>query len=160
MSMNYSEISALRRVQTIADYQFGAGAGVALFPEGCEFGLSRTKRIRYILFGGERLATVRAGDGRLTLSYAGALRLKAALKAPIFRVVIDESVVEFVERGKNAMAKHVVAADPGIRAGDEVLVVTPADDLAATGSASLSGEEMLAFNYGVAVNVRKGRDTS
>jgi len=41
-----------------------------------------------------------------------------------------------------------------------VLVVTPADDLVATGSAALSGEEMLAFNYGVAVNVRKGRDTS
>jgi uncharacterized protein with predicted RNA binding PUA domain len=160
VSMNYSETSALRRVRTIADYQFGAGAGSALFPEECEFRLSRTKRIRYVLLGGDRLATVRAGDGRLTLSYAGALRLKAALEPPVFRVVIDDAVVEFVEKGKNAMAKHVIAADPGIRAGDEVLVVTPADDLAATGSAALSGEEMLAFNYGVAVNVRKGRDTS
>jgi uncharacterized protein with predicted RNA binding PUA domain len=158
--MNYSETNALRRVRTIADYQFGRGAGNALFPERCEFGLSRTKRIRYILLEGTRLATVRAGDGRLTLSYAGALRLKAALESPAYRVVIDEGVVEFVERGKNAMAKHIVAADVGIRAGDEVLVVTPADDLVATGSAVLSGEEMLAFNYGVAVNVRKGRDTS
>lgn len=160
MSMNYSKTSALRRVRTIADYQFGAGAGEALFPDECEFGFSRTGRIRYVLIGGDRLATVRAGDGRLTLSYAGAHRLKAALNAPILRVVIDESVVEFVEKGKNAMAKHVTAADAEIRAGDDVLVVTPADDLVATGSAALSGEEMLAFNYGVAVNVRKGRDTS
>jgi uncharacterized protein with predicted RNA binding PUA domain len=158
--MNYSNINALRRVRTIADYQFGAGAGESLFPDECEFRLSRTGRIRYVLFGGTRLATIRAGDGRLTLSYEGAQRLKSALHASAYRVVIDESVVEFVEKGKNAMAKHVTSADPEIRAGDEVLVVTPADDLVATGSAVLSGEEMLAFNYGVAVNVRKGRDTS
>ncbi|HDR72726.1 MAG TPA: pseudouridine synthase [Methanoculleus sp.] len=160
MSTNYSNSSALRRVRTIADYQFGAGAGTALFPDGCEFGFSRTGRIRYVLIGGKRLATVRAGDGRLTLSYEGALRLMPALESPAYRVVIDETVVEFVGKGKNAMAKHVIAADAEIRAGDEVLVVTAADDLVATGSAALSGEEMLAFNYGVAVNVRKGRDTS
>lgn len=158
--MNYSNNNALRRVRTIADYQFGAGAGNALFPDECEFGFSRTGRIRYVLLGVERLATVRAGDGRLTLSYEGAHRLMAALASPAYRVVIDENVVEFVGKGKNAMAKHVIAADAEIRAGDEVLVVNAADDLVATGSAALSGEEMLAFNYGVAVNVRKGRDTS
>ena len=66
-------------------------------------------------------------------------------------------VLAFIREGKNTFAKHVIAADPAIRAGDEVLVVTGADDLLATGSAVLSGGEMLIFNYGVAVKVRQGR---
>jgi len=37
------------------------------------------------------------------------------------------------------------------------MVVDDQDQLLATGSALLSGEEMLFFNYGVAVKVRQGR---
>ena len=162
MSIKYSENSSLRRVQVIADYQFGAGAGPGLFPEGCTFLLSTTGRIRQVIFGGVRLATVRASDGRLTLGIEGAKRLQAVLPAPDYRVVIRDDVAEFVAQGKNTFAKHVVAADPQIRAGDEVLVVAGNDRLVACGAAVFSGAEMLAFNYGVAVKVRQGseRDAS
>jgi uncharacterized protein with predicted RNA binding PUA domain len=146
----------VRRVQTIADYQFGGLAGTALFPDGCEFILSTTGRIRQIIFEGKRLATVRARDGRLTLGIEGARRLHAILAAPDYRVVINDDVAEFVAQGKNTFAKHVVSADPQIRAGDEVLVVTADNRLVACGTAMLSGEEMLAFNYGGAVKVRQG----
>jgi uncharacterized protein with predicted RNA binding PUA domain len=147
----------VRRVQTIADYQFGPGTGVRMFSDGCEFTLSRTGRIRQVLHEGKRLATVRAEDGRLTLGIEGALRLKEALAPPAYRVAINPEVAEFVKAGKNAFARHVMAADPAIRAGDEVLVTGENDELLATGSAMMSGEEMLAFNYGVAVKVRQGR---
>ena len=162
MSTGYSGNSSLRRVQTIADYQFGGGVGTGLFPEGCEFIFSTTGRIRQILCGGVRLATVRASDGRLTLGIEGAKRLRALLPAPGYRVVIRDDVAEFVAQGRNAFAKHVVAADPGIRAGDDVLVVAGDDRLIACGAAVVSGTEMLAFNYGVAVRVRQGseRDAS
>ena len=156
MSTDYSENRLVRRVQTIADYQFGGLVGTALFPEGCEFILSTTGRIRQILFGGKRLATVRAQDGRLTLGIEGARRLHEILPAPDYRVVILTDVAEFVAQGKNTFAKHVISADPQIRAGDEVLVVSGDDRLVACGTAILSGEEMLAFNYGVAVKVRQG----
>ena len=156
MSTDYSKNSLVRRVQTIADYQFGGLAGTALFPDGCEFILSTTGRIRQILFEGKRLATVRAHDGRLTLGIEGARRLHAILPAPGYRVVIRDDVAEFVAQGKNTFAKHVVSADPRIRAGDEVLVVSGDDRLVACGTAMLSGEEMLAFNYGGAVKVRQG----
>ncbi len=145
-------------MQTIADYQFGRGVGIGLFPENCTFILSTTGRIRQILFGGVRLATVRAADGRLTLGIEGAKRLMALLPAPGYRVVIRDDVAEFVARGKNAFAKHVVAADPEIRAGDDVLVVAGDDRLIACGAAVVSGTEMLAFNYGVAVKVRQGSE--
>ena len=149
----------LARVRTIADYQFGNGAGTGLFPEECEFQLSQTGRVRQILLNGERIATVRARDGRLTLSYRGAGRLRETIPPPGYRVSIDPSVSDFVAKGKTAFAKHVKAADPGIRAGDEVLVVTGDDELLATGMAILSGAEMLAFNYGPAVKVRQGRES-
>ena len=149
----------LARVRTIADYQFGNGAGNALFPDGCEFQLSQTGRVRQILISGERIATVRARDGRLTLSYPGATRLIKAIPPPGYRVSIDPAVSEFIAKGKTAFAKHVIAADPAIRAGDEVLVVMGDDELLATGMALLGGAEMLAFNYGPAVKVRQGRES-
>jgi uncharacterized protein with predicted RNA binding PUA domain len=158
VSTGYSENSSLRRVQTIADYQFGRGVGIGLFPEECTYIFSTTGRIRQILFGGVRLATVRASDGRLTLGIEGAKRLRTILPAPGYRVVIQDDVAEFVAQGKNAFAKHVVAADPAIRAGDDVLVVAGNDRLIACGSAVVSGTEMLAFNYGVAVRVRQGSE--
>jgi len=156
VSTESSQSSALRRVRTIADFQFGKGAGEGLFPEGCEYTRSNTGRIRQILYHKVRLATLRAQDGRLTLSIDGAARLKAALSVPSYRVTIQEDVAEFPRKGKNVFAKHVTAADPAIRSGDEVLVVTTEDNLLATGTAVLSGEEMLHFKYGVAVHVRQG----
>jgi len=154
---NYSENSTVRRVQVIADYQFGHGMGVELFPESCEFSYSTTGRIRQVSLAGTRLATVRAEDGRLTISIECAERLQRALRPPAYRVKVSPEVAEFVSAGKNAFAKHVITADPGIRSGDEVLVVTGDDTLLATGTAMLAGAEMLAFNYGVAVKVRQGR---
>ena len=156
MSPSYLENSSLRRARTIAEYQFGYGTGAGLFPDECTFIFSRTGRIRQVLLDKKRLATVRAEDGRLTLGIEGGLRLKSVLPPPAYRVVIDPEVTEFIRQGKNAFAKHVVAADPSIRADDEVLVVSGDDVLLATGSAVLSGDEMLAFNYGVAVKVRQG----
>ena len=158
MSTGYSENSSLRRVQVIADYQFGAGVGPHLFPEGCAFILSTTGRIRQVLYEGPRLATVRASDGRLTLGIEGAKRLQAVLPVPAYRAVVRDDIAEFVAKGRNAFAKHVVAADPAIRAGDEVLVVAGGDRLIACGAAVVSGAEMLAFNYGVAVRVRQGSE--
>ncbi len=162
MSTGYSKDSLLRRVQTIADYQFGGDAGTFLFPEGCTFIFSTTGRIRQVLYGSVRLATVRASDGRLTLGIEGARRLREILPSPGYRVTVRDDVAEFVAKGKNAFAKHVTAADPQIRAGDDVMVVVADDRLIACGAAVISGPEMLAFNYGVAVRVRQGceRDAS
>ncbi|HJJ36067.1 MAG TPA: pseudouridine synthase [Methanocorpusculum sp.] len=148
--------SSLVRVRRIADFQFGRGAGAALFPDDVTFSYSTTKRVRYVSIGRERLVTVRANDGRLTLSYPGAVRLHAFLPAPQNRVVVIEDAVPFVADGKNAMAKHVISADENILAEDEVFVTDEHDNLLATGMAVLSGCEMKGFNYGTAVKTRQG----
>jgi uncharacterized protein with predicted RNA binding PUA domain len=146
----------LRIVRAVADYQFGKGAGKALFPDTCKFILSSTGRIRQIVDGNVRIATMKAESGWFTLSIEGARRLHSYFPYPRLRVVITNDVSEFIARGKNAFAKHVVDADESIRANDEVIVVDENDNLLATGKAIMSAKEMLEMQKGVAVSVRQG----
>ena len=158
-SMKPSEDNLLKRARVLADFQFGKDIGVPLFPDGCTFIKSRRKELRQVLFEGKRLATLRAHDGRLTLGLAGARRLHAVLKQPFYRIVISDDVTEFIAAGKNVFAKHVLSADPGIMAGDEVLVVNTENQLLASGEALLGGSEIRSFSYGQAVAVRHGIKT-
>ena len=146
----------LKRVRTIADYQFGKGAGCALFPDDVEFQMSSTGRVRQILLEGKRIATVKAHDGMLTLGIEGAMKLHGFLKFPQNRVVVNSDSAPFVVNGKNAFAKHVVCSDPDIRSGEEVMVVDEKDNFLATGKAVLCALEMTAFKKGVAVEIRSG----
>ena len=151
--------SHLKRVRTIADYQFGRGAGEILFPDDVRFQFSTTKRIRQILLGNERIATVRAKDGMLTLSMKGAGKIHGFTRYPGQRVVVNSDAAPFVAKGKTAFSRHVVAVDPDIRAGQEVLIVDENDRLLATGRTVLSAIEMKAFKRGIAVDIRSGIDT-
>ena len=147
----------LRRVRAIADYQFGPGAGEALFPEGTKVIRSRrTGRIKQVVLGGALLATVRASDGLLSLTLHGAERLLSYL-GDRHVVVVSGEAAPFVARGRSVFAKHVVRADPDIRPGDEVLVLDEGGRLLAIGRALLTGREMVLFRRGVAVKVRAGR---
>lgn len=151
--------SHLKRVRTIADYQFGRGAGEILFCDDVVFQLSTTKRIRQILLDNERIATIRAKDGMLTLSMKGARKLHEFIKYPGQRVTVNSDAAPFVAKGKTAFSRHVADVDPEIRAGQEVLVVDENDRLLATGKTALSALEMQAFKKGIAVDVRSGIET-
>ncbi len=149
-------VDNLRIVRVIADYQFGKGAGKALFPDSCKFLLSSTGRIRQIFDGNTRIATMKADSGWFTLSIEGAKRLHRTFKYPKLRVVVVDDVSEFIAEGRSVFAKHVVDVDRSIRANDEVIVVNTKDELLATGKAILSAFEMLEMERGVAVKVRQG----
>lgn len=146
----------LIKARIIADFQFGKGAGEILFPDNVDFVLSRTGRISQIKENEKRIATLRSFDGLLTLSIEGAQRLHRSLKYPSLRVVMNEESSEFIRKGGTAFCKHVLDADPAIRAYDEVIVVDERDRLLATGKAMLAGEELKSFKHGVAVKVRYG----
>jgi len=91
-----------------------------------------------------------------TLKSAGARRLHTAWESPRLRVIVDEDAAPFARDGKSQFAQFMVDADPDIRPGDEVLVVDQTDELLAVGRALLNRREMLSFQKGVAVKVRKG----
>jgi len=147
----------LRRIRSIADYQYGLGVGEKIFPENVEIEYSHsTGRIRYITLNSERIATLRPTDGLLSLSITAARTLtKNAPEAKCF-VTVRQDVSEFVAKGGDVFAAHVVKVDPEIHPKDEVVIVNEEGQVLAVGRAFLSAAEMLAFKVGVAVKVRHG----
>ena len=139
----------LGRANALAEYQFG----VKLFPKGSKVRVARTGRIRGITHNGKTLASFRSGD-MVCIPHEAAKTLHK--NTPSWRVTVMRETAEFPAKGLNAFAKFVVAADPNIRAGMEVLVVDEGGKLLAEGQAVLSAREMLEFDEGVAVKVRKG----
>lgn len=148
---------ALRVLRGVANYQFGPKIGHILFPGDVTITRSRrTGRIRHIYANNELIATLRPKDGYLALTLAGARRIMKQIPRPRFRVVIINDVAKFISEGRTVFAKHVVEADPEIRPTAEVIVVDENDKILAVGKALLNGEEMIAFERGVAVRVRRG----
>ncbi len=141
------------KLKAMADYQFGGGAGEALIRGDIAVERARNGRIRRIYSKGVLLATIRASDGFIIPTEAGAERL-LELPPPMSRVVMHGDASEFIREGKSAFAGFVVNADPEIRPHQEVLLVGEDDEFLAAGKALLSGKEMLAFRRGVAVKVR------
>lgn len=174
--------TGIPQLRTVADYQFGAGAGEALFPPGEEPTVRRstTGRPQQVLAESGRIVSYGV-DGRFTLGIEGGRRLEQAFAAPQCRVALGVESVPFVSEGRNAFSKFVRTVDPAIRPGDEVLVVLDADvntgadvdvgaadpaaplavdpgDLLAVGRAELSAAAMTDFETGMAVKVRQGID--
>ena len=148
---------ALRRIRSVADYQFGKGVGAKLFPENVEIAYSkRTGRIRYIYLNGKRLATLRPTDGLFSLSIKGAKRIAENAGSAKCFVTVQNNVSRFIAEGGDVFAAHIVKADDEIRSKDEVIVVDADGRVLAVGRAVLPGEEMRSFKTGVAVKVRRG----
>ncbi|SEO38104.1 conserved protein with predicted RNA binding PUA domain [Halogranum amylolyticum] len=152
-----SDAEELADLRIVADYQFGAGAGDALFPTDEELRVSRSTsgRPRQIHAGDGRLVSY-GTDGRFTLGVAGGRRLVEARETPANRVVVGDESEPFVRDGKNVFAKFVDGVDPAIRPGDEVAVVHVDGDLLGVGRAELSADAILDFQSGMAVKIRDG----
>jgi uncharacterized protein with predicted RNA binding PUA domain len=142
-----------------ADYQFGRGAGTALFPSPSAVEITHTSsgRPRQVHTDEGRIATY-ATDGRFVLGLAGGQRLLDAFETPRHRVVVGSESEPFVREGRNTFAKFVQRADPELRPGDETLVVHENGDLLAVGRAELPGRGMADFETGMAVKVRQGNE--
>ena len=149
--------SALSRIRSTADYQFGKGVGVKLFPENVDIEYSKaTGRIRYIYLNGERLATLRPTDGLLSLSITAAQTVAEIRSSAKCFITVKNEVSKYIADGGDVFAVHVVAVDLEIRAKDEVIILDEDQRVLAVGRALLSANEMLAFKSGVAAKVRRG----
>lgn len=146
----------LQKIRSIADYQFGLGIGRILFPQNVTIYFSRkTGRIRHVYFKGKLLATLRPTDSFFSLTLDGARRIVQAKPLRLW-VKVQDDVAEFIAEGRSVFAKHVVDCDKEIRPEEEVVVIDSQCKVLASGRAVLTGEEMKAFNHGVAVHVRHG----
>lgn len=149
-------LSSLWRIRSIADYQFGEGAGKTLFPDGvCVFYSRRTGRIRHVFFKRRLIATLRPTDGFFSLTVEGGDHLMLVEPNRLW-VEVQDNVTDFISMGRTVFAKHVIRCDVEIRPGEEVVVVDSQRRVVAVGRAILSGEEMLVFQRGIAVRIRRG----
>lgn len=147
----------LRKIRSVADYQFGKGVGEKLFPSEVKIVHSkRTGRIRHVYLEKKRLATLRPTNGLFSLTITGAKRITERVKPQPLWVRVREEAEPFVVKGKSVFAKHVIDADEEIRPQEEVIVMNERGEVLAVGRAMLSGREMKAFERGVAVRVRRG----
>jgi len=146
----------LADLRTVADYQFGDGAGDALFPAGESLEIERSRS------GRPRQVTARAGRivsfttrGQFTLGIEGGGRLHRALPGA-YHVTVNAESEPYVREGRNAFAKFVRGVDPAVRPGDEVRVTGEGGELLAVGRAELSATAARDFETGMAVSVREG----
>ena len=145
------------KVKAIADYQFGFGAGDALFDGNIKIEKSKkTGKIRHIYDGKVLIVNMRASDSYLVLSKEGAKRLHNAMPYPKNRVVVNKDSEPFALDGKSVFCKFVVDCDDNIRAKDEDLIVNDQDKLLAYGKALLGACEINEFKTGQAIKTRKG----
>ena len=147
----------LKKIKAIADYQFGVGAGKALFTGNIKIEKSKkTGKIRHIYDGKTLIVNMRASDSFLILSKEGAKRLHEAMEYPKNRVVVNKDSEPFALEGKSVFSKFVIECDENIRARDEVLIVNEEDKLLAYGKALLGACEINDFKTGQAIKTRKG----
>ncbi|MDD1777016.1 MAG: pseudouridine synthase [Candidatus Helarchaeota archaeon] len=117
---------------------------------------AKTKRVRYIYVENELWGVLRPTDGIFLLTPSSAKFLVGILKSPKLRVIIQTEVSEYIQKGGNVFAKHVIDCDPILTPHSEVIVVDANDIPLALGRLLLNREEALAFKTGIAVKVRKG----
>lgn len=144
----------LEKLRRIADFQFGNGIGEKIFPDDCEITVSRTTgRIRTISRNGNMLATMRAHDGFVGLTFEGGLRLHEISTGMKNKVMVTGESAIYNSQGKSVFFKFIEQNDSEIIPLNDVLVVDPDDRLVAVGRALVSGREMGMYREGVAVSI-------
>jgi uncharacterized protein with predicted RNA binding PUA domain len=145
----------LRKIRTVADYQFSESVGCILFPDEIDVTISRkTGKIKEIRDNSSHVATLNPRTGFLSLSIEGAKKLSGKIEGST--ITVNDEFVLPISRGGNVFAKHVVKAADELRAGNETIVVSENSSLVAVGRSLLSGGEAKGFKYGVAIKVRRG----
>ncbi|MBQ3685223.1 MAG: phosphoadenosine phosphosulfate reductase family protein [Candidatus Methanomethylophilaceae archaeon] len=145
-------------IRGILDRDYGEGTGARVIPDDRVVLLSKAPgidRMDEVIIDGEVIATMRydIGSGwKFVARMQGAYRIGGDVSKGY--VVCDEGAVKFIRESKNLMAPGVKEADPGIKVGDEIIIINSAKEVIATGLARMSGPEMVAADKGVAVKTR------
>jgi predicted RNA-binding protein (TIGR00451 family) len=147
-------------LKKVADYQFGYGAGDALFPSDLiskmEVKYSRKSgKIRYVFLDNKTYVTFRASDGFIVSSLEAAANLIKNMRLFKYAVQVDNLFVPMIFDIRRVLVKHIKRVDPNIEAGSEVIVIDENNNIVGVGRAILSGEEMQLMKRGVAVKLRK-----
>ena len=133
-------------LRATADYQFGQSAGIALIPDEAHI---RGKLYRTVVcqVDNQQTCAFVAENGILSLTLEGGRRIR-----PLDKYWIQYEGKEL--KGGSLFAVGISEADPGIRPGDEVVIIDKEGQVLAVGRSEMSGREMSEFSKGRAVSIR------
>jgi 7-cyano-7-deazaguanine tRNA-ribosyltransferase len=120
----------------------------------------KTGKIRNVLINEngvkKHILSMKAEDGMFSIKLEGGIKLHGGTSSPWRRVIVETETGEFNAKGLNVFCRFVRDADPGIRPGDDVLVVDGEDTFLAVGRAQSPGHHLIRSSSGIAVRVREG----
>lgn len=138
--------------------QFGKGKGRTLFPDDKVVILNKVPhldRMDEVILDGRVLGSLRYDPGKgylFVLRMEGGRRLARGLRKGL--VMVHDGAVASISRKASAMIPGILMADPSIRKGDEVVVVSEDGRAIAVGIARTSGREMMTGKRGPGAKTR------
>ncbi|MCK5409222.1 MAG: hypothetical protein KAJ30_03070, partial [Candidatus Heimdallarchaeota archaeon] len=138
--------SKIRKMQAVADFEYGSGTGEILFPYSIRV-KGKYPRDQQIYKDNEHIATYVTRSGYLSLfpKYANLILSKT------------ENILEFGANrvsGSNIYAPGVVHANNRIQPNDEIFIVHE-NQIIATATALVSGSDMNKMTSGIVAEVKK-----
>lgn len=146
------------RIRHTIDSRYGPGSGEAMLPEGRLAVLNKCPGIDLmdeVVADGIVLGThaYEPGDGwRFICRMEGARRIAKVMTRSW--AVIDDGAIPSIRKGSSSMAVGVIDADPGIKVGDDVIVMSAAREAISTGRSRMTGAQMVEAQRDAAVKSR------
>ncbi|NJD52278.1 MAG: phosphoadenosine phosphosulfate reductase [Candidatus Methanoperedens sp.] len=131
--------------------------GIKLIPEGHLVVLNKAPyedRMDEVIFDGAVMGSIRFELEKTNWVFIPRLEGAGRLANGTKCVVIDKGAVNFIMKGASVLAPGVNEANPGIVEEDEVIILTPENEVIATGRARMSARRMLTHEKGIAVKTR------
>ncbi len=151
-----NKLNEIHILNAIVDYQYGVHTH-SIF-EGQDLIIKRSQKtgvLRHFSDASGLLGTFRPSDFSIIPTKSFAQRLHQQIKPPRLRVVATRESIPFIVNKKDLLAKFVLDVDPEIRCGEEVFIVDDNDTFLSFGKSVLAASEMVDFDRGVAVHVRR-----
>jgi phosphoadenosine phosphosulfate reductase len=131
--------------------------GIKLIPEGRLVVLNKAPyedRMDEVVFDGAIMGSIRFEIEKMDWFFIPRLEGAQHLVGGNKCIIIDKGAIRFIEKGASVLAPGVNDADPGIKEEDEVIILTPDNEVIATGRARMNAARMLTHEKGMAVKTR------
>jgi len=131
--------------------------GLKLIPQGHLVVLNKAPyedRMDEVIFDGAIMGSIRFELEKMDWVFIPRLEGARCLADGTKCIVIDKGAVNFIIKGASVLAPGVNKANPGIEEEDEVIILTPENEVIATGRARMNAKRMLTHEKGMAVKTR------
>lgn len=140
----------IERIHAILTFQFSEAVANSLISGHISYRLARGD-VREVYRDGELILVRRPTDGLFSISIEAGKAIKRAEPYPRFRIVIrgDREI-----RG-SILARDIIEVDPGLKPGDEVVIVDKGDNLVGVGRVRVPPIMLNGLDRGEVARVRR-----